>query len=114
MHVATKRRDVGTAFTILFVIAFLLACTTVTASQLTFRIDSNSTLRVVLCLQGICDEQSQPLGGYVTMVFDCDDAPNQARLLDYHLEAAHDFRFHLDYGVFGSVDATAERLIVAH
>jgi hypothetical protein len=51
MRVATQRRDVGTISTILVVIACVLACAPVSASHLTFRIESNSTLRVALCLQ---------------------------------------------------------------
>ena len=71
----------------------------------TFTVATNSRLTLVLCSQGACDTNTQPLTGTMDLAFDWSMPEGQASLRDFHLRAANPFTFRLNYGLFGSISA---------
>jgi hypothetical protein len=114
MNSANWRWNSGALFLASAILFLTVDCASAGASQFVAPVQTESTLKAALCLQGCCDEQVESLRGHVTLFSDCDDVLTQIGLVDYRLEAAENIQFELDCGPFGSVTATVRDLILVH
>lgn len=73
-----------------------------------------STIDVEICVQGECDADSSPIGGFMEIALDCLGDPSMISLQDFDMQADQDLNFHLDYGFGGDIFATAVGLALFH
>ena len=91
------------------------------ASQIRIPVDSTrSSLHVQLCanpggLGTDCDNDTKPVGGFVTMALDDNGNPTQIALRNFDLQAIGTYNLNLSW-LFGAarVDATASNLRIYH
>ena len=75
-------------------------------------LDTNlSSMTIELCIQGMCDWDTSPLAGTISIELDAANAPTQITLHDFNVQATQDLSVTVDLGFLaGRVDATARNL----
>ncbi len=78
---------------------------------------SLSAVDVELCINAVlsvCDSDSTPVTGSITLDVPCPLAPASVTLHDFEFATTQDVVLHLDFSIFGLLDATAQNVVIRY